>query len=338
MLEQALRRGDVDGEERVRAVRERHVRLGEMDDRVDLGSVGQSGRRGRERVPLRLPGSAVDRARRRRLVPGAASARNQVRRDEPGRTGDEDLHACLGSSRQCRADLRRARSTLPSRAARFAFSLLPTRRLMRTRTSGWYCDVDVGADDLDHPLRDLSRGRLGAAADIELLAGDRGHHRGHVRVRDVGDVHEVERLAAVAGDRRRLARRVRGARRPSRGPLLTRAVDVHVAERHVRRAHWSLNERRKYSPAIFVAPYIVRAPSGWPRPWFRRCRRRPRTPTSRRPSRRRLLRRLEDVERADDVHVETESRLLDVGPSGSTAMWKTPSIPSIARADRVRRR
>ena len=44
-----------------------------------------------------------------------------------------------------------------------------------------------------------------AAADVELDAADVGGHRAHVRLGDVGDVHEVERRAAVARDDRRLA-------------------------------------------------------------------------------------------------------------------------------------
>ena len=57
-------------------------------------------------------------------------------------------------------------------------------------------------------------------------------------------------------------RRGSGARRHDEPAGLTRAVDVHVAERHDTAARLVSNARRRYSPAIFVAPYIVRAPSG----------------------------------------------------------------------------
>ena len=82
MLEQALRRGDVDREERVGAVRERHVRLREMDDRVDLGQsrpvVG--GEIDDDRRPAGDPRAIVARGARRRARP--AERRDQVRRDE----------------------------------------------------------------------------------------------------------------------------------------------------------------------------------------------------------------------------------------------------------------
>ena len=142
VLEQARRRGRVDGEESRGAVRERHVRLSEMDDGVDRGQssgaswiaqVDDERRRPHVRRSERLGrGRAATHVVSRRRERG-----DQVRGDEAGRAGNEHSHAaCRIQSTVSRSPSSSAIvASQPSSA--FAFSLLPTRRSISTRTSGW---------------------------------------------------------------------------------------------------------------------------------------------------------------------------------------------------------
>ena len=89
---------------------------------------------------------------------------------KPVAPADEDPHAA------CRSQLDGLAQAVVERDRRFpaeqSLRLLvaPDAPPHQDSDVGLVLDLDVGAGDLDQPLGDLPRGRLGAAADVELLA------------------------------------------------------------------------------------------------------------------------------------------------------------------------
>ncbi len=91
--------------------------------------------------------------------------------------------------------------------------------------------LEVGIHDFEERSCQTVETRLGLARDVEHLVGDVALRREQVGPRDVVDVDEVHRLAAVAEDQRRLARG--DALHPAHEHLGVDAVDVHPRSVHV---------------------------------------------------------------------------------------------------------
>ena len=106
----------------------------------------------------------------------------------------------------------------------------PEHRCLRSRP---VFRLEVGSRKTQEVPDDVLDADLRAAPDVEFEAADIRGHRAHVGLGNVGDMHEVERCAAVARDDRRLAC-VDAVEDEAYEPrILSGAVHVHVAKDHV---------------------------------------------------------------------------------------------------------
>src|SRR5581483_10019302 len=121
-----------------------------------------------------------------RVSVAIASSSGRGSGEDPPPPFDQAPHAV------CEARLRSETEQLP-RSARITDA---TRR-ERTRRLRLELDADAAAGDLEQERGEVAHPRLHAAADVHDSVRGLGLAREHVRARDVADIYEVHRRAAV---------------------------------------------------------------------------------------------------------------------------------------------